>query len=195
MEHIISTFADLGNWIYLIVFLGMLIEGNGTLFAAGFLLNRDPSMTPGVLIAAFLGAITEQIFWFWLGWKIRLRESNSPFIAWIIKSSNHFDEHFLKRPKTTLLISKFIYGVHRAAVARAGILGISWRFYFKNNIFIILVWMITLISLGFVVNQSIHLVSDYFEYTGYILLGALILFYLVQHYAVSEKLRKYWRGI
>lgn len=195
MEQLISTFADLGPWIYLVVFLGMLIEGNGTLFAVGFLINRDPSMAPGVIFVALLGALAEQVFWFWLGWKIRLRESSSPFITWIIKSSNHFDEHFLKRPKTTLLISKFIYGIHRAAVARAGILGISWGYYFKNNIPIIFIWMIILGSLGFAVNQSIHLVSYYFEYTGYILLVVLILFYIIQRYAVSEKLRKYWRNI
>lgn len=189
----LNYLAGLGNWLYLFVFLGMLIEGNTTMFIVGFLLSLQALNAFALLSVAFAGALLEQFFWFWLG--IKIKKSSSKIAKWIINASNHFDEHFIHRPKTTLLVSKFIYGIHRAAIARAGVLGIKTREYIQHIIPVLLLWMLIIGGVGFVIKESLSWMGRYFRYAEMILLGILIAVILIQRFVISGKLKEVWKRI
>lgn len=191
-----SLFNSIIHWTegaYLLIFVGMLIEGNITMFAVGFLLN-NPAINPfGLVFTALLGAYTEQFFWFWFGSQIK--NSNSRFANWLIKKSNHFDDHFLHRPKTTLLLSKFIYGVHRAAIARAAVLEINIKTYLKHITPVMLLWFLVIGGIGYGLGQSYGLIQKYFKWAEFLLLGVVIFVFVLQRYVISGKLRKIWKRI
>ncbi len=194
MENLLLSIGEWGDWIYLLIFFGMLIEGNATMLIVGFLLSSQTNLSGfGFILAAFLGTSIEQIFWFWFGKK--LKNSQSKLVQWVVKSSGHFDRHFIHQPKLTLFVSKFIYGVHRAAIARAGIVGIGCKEYAKQVLPVLILWMLTIGTAGYAIKRSFNLLDQYLQYTEFILLGILVLIILLQRFVLSGKLKELWNRL
>jgi membrane protein DedA with SNARE-associated domain len=193
MESLINYILGWHDGLYILIFLGMLIEGNTTMFIVGFLLNAGNFNPLALMLTAFAGAWAEQFFWFWFG--RRLKDSPSRFAAWLIEKSSHFDKHFFHRPKTTLLLSKFIYGAHRAAIARAAVLGIKFKHYVGHMLPVLLFWMLIVGSLGYGVKRSFSLIDSYLQWAEFALLGMVILIFLFQRYVLTGKLKDVWKKL
>ncbi len=114
---------------------------------------------------------------------------------WIIKKSNHFDEHFLRRPKVTLLLTKFVYGVHRAAIARAGVIGIPGKIYAKHILPIMVFWLVVMGLLGYALSKSFSLLDSYMHYAELVVLGLVLLIIILQRVVFSGKLKNLWRKL
>lgn len=171
------------------VFIGMILDGNTILLIIGFLLNTGEKSAPIILILiAFLGAIIENIIWYQIGAK--MKNHNSKIAKWIVEKTDNFDEHLVKRPMATMLISKFIYGVHRAAIARAGILGDGVKNYLEQIIPVILLWMGIFLSTGFVLGAAFSFAKEYIGYAEFGLLGIFVLLIIINRFIVSKKLER-----
>ncbi len=191
--EIFNSFLANSPLPYGLIFLGMLVEGNATMLVVGFLISEGKFSWPALILAAFLGSVVEQFFWFWFG--KRLKNSNTKIAKWIIEKSNHFDEHFLHRPKTTLLFTKFIYGVHRAAIARAGVIGIPGKTYAKHIFPIMLFWLAVMGALGFGLSKSFSLLNNYIHYAEIFVLGLLFVIVVLQRLIFSGKIKEIWKKI
>ena len=66
-EHL----GDLGSFPYLVIFFAMLLEGNVTLFTSGFLLSQGVFNPILLFTSVFLGAMAEDVIWFWFGLKVK----------------------------------------------------------------------------------------------------------------------------
>ena len=190
MDIIILNYLQmLKGWSYLVIFLGMLLDGNITLLVLGFILNNTyGNYSFLLLIPAFLGAVLESIIFYNLG--ARIKNSPSKIILWAIEKTNHFDEHFLKRPKITLFLSKFIYGAHRASIIRIGILEPNFKKYLKAAIPVDILWMGILTSVGIGLKITFHLLKEYLKYAEIIFLLIIISLILFQKLFIAKKIKE-----
>lgn len=186
-------FPDWGFFPYLLIFVGMLIEGNATMLVVGFLISAGRYNPVALIVVAVAGSVVEQFFWFWFG--KQLKNSSNRIAKWVIKKSNHFDEHFLHRPKTTLLLTKFVYGIHRAAVARAGVIGIPGKTYAKHILPIMFFWLVVMGLLGYALRKSFSLLDSYMHYAELVVLGLVLLIIILQRVVFSGKLKNIWRKL
>ncbi len=173
--HYLTEYQTLG---YIIIFLGMMIEGDIFLFTAGFLVNRGYFAIDIALLAVFLGTLIGDNLWYVLGEMINEDSLFGRFITRITKS---FDKHLRERTFRTMLITKFAYGVHRPILFRAGMLRLPFKKFIEGDITAIVLWVFLIGGLGYLSSASFILIKHYLRYTELTLLFGLILFILISH--------------
>lgn len=183
-EHL----GDLGNFPYLVIFFAMLLEGNVTLFTSGFLLSQGV-FNPFLLFGAvFLGAMAEDIIWFWFGFKVK--GSTEKTAMWAAKITDPFAKHLVEKTFRTMLISNFVYGIHRAVIFRAGMEKMPIKFFVKQAAATLVIWVVLVGSLGYFAGASVGLLGKYYKYAQVLLLVAVIIFLYIERSVVSKKLRR-----
>ena len=193
-SFIVNYINSWGEWFYVGIILAMLIDGNITVLVVGFL-SSGGAINPffGMLICA-IGGFIEQLLLFWAGFK--LRGNNSLAWAWLTRASTHFDKHFLRRPRLSLFITKFIYGIHRNSLVRVAAMGTPFKKYLEYTVPMLIPWVLILFWVGYSVSKPLFiLLEDYLHYLEFGLLGLLILIILLEHFVLSGKLKKFWEKI
>lgn len=173
--HYLTEYQTLG---YIIIFLGMMIEGDILLFTVGFLTYRGYFDIGIVLLIVSLGIVIGDNLWYVLGEVIKENSIFGRFITRVIKP---FDEHLKKRTVWTIFISKFAYGSHRLTLLRAGMLRLPFKKFIEGDISASVVWILLIGGLGYISSASFFLIRRYLRYSEITLLFGLILFILVSH--------------
>jgi membrane protein DedA with SNARE-associated domain len=154
--------------------------------ASIFLITQGVLQPVVSVILIVLGAIGEQLLWFWVGLKL----GENHFISkWGHKLSHRFDPHLVHRTFHSLAISKFIYGFHRAVLIRSGMLKIGLKKFVKASIPATLIWLSIIGTLGFIFSASLGVLKYYLKY-GELVLLLIILIFFVADYFVSKRLAK-----
>lgn len=172
--------------IYLLIFLAMVFDAALTVFAAIFLAVSGALLIIPTIIVLFLGTLGEQMLWYWVGkhlgrWKKLMSLLDGP--------AKPFDKHLINRPAHTLTLSKFIYGIHRAMLVRAGMLHIEFRRYAKIAAVSSSLWLLVLglFAVGF--SASYQVLKEYISYAELIPLGFVVIYFIVD-IVISRKLKK-----
>ncbi len=173
--HYLSEYQTLG---YIIIFLGMMIEGDILLFTVGFLTHRGYFGLDMALLAVFLGVIIGDNLWYVLGEVIN---ENSVFSRFVTRLTKPFDEHLKGRIFRTIFITKFAYGLHRPTLLRAGMLKLPFKKFIEGDIIASIFWIFIIGGLGYLSSVSFFLIRRYLRYTELTLLFSLILFILISH--------------
>lgn len=194
MEFFIDHINSWGQWLYIGIAVAMLIEGNITVLVVGFLASGG-AVNPGYgILSCLAGGFVEQLLWFGVG--LRLKNSRSAFTSELIRASNHFDRHFQHRPRLSLFISKFIYGVHRVSVARVAMLDLPLKKFIKYSLPVLFAWSSILFVIGFSVSKPVlYLFQDYVKLLGFALLGLVIIIVLLERYVLSGRLKEFWNKL
>ena len=176
----------LQSLIYLVIFLAIVFDAAITVFAAMFLLVQGVIAPLPTLIVLVLGVLGEQILWYWIGrrltiWKI--------IVDWSNKIAQPFDKHLINKPLRTLTLSKFIYGIHRAMLVRAGMLKIDFYYYLKAVIFSTVVWLGVLGGLGYGFSESYAALKEYVKYAELIPL-CLVMLYFIVDWLLAKNLKR-----
>lgn len=184
--YILSLAKELGVWLYALIFLATFVEATVTLFAVAFLITAGavPAL-PGVAVVLG-GCFVEDLLWFWVGLHVRRLPTVS---RWVDRITGQFDAHFNGRLFRTLLISKFIYGAHRAVVARAGMLAVPLSRYARAAFLAMAIWFAVILGLAFGVSVSYQAMKDYVRYAELIILGVVVAVFVVE-YVFSKYFRK-----
>lgn len=175
---------------YVIIFLGMMIEGDVTLFTAVFLsrqgiLDLGPSLlvaTGGVLVGDFL--------WFWAGRKLH---ENSRFYRWAMRLAEPFDRHLTDRPYHAMFISKFVYGVGHIVIMRTAALKFKLRRFARIDLPATLFWVVCVAVFAYLAGTSFELFKSSFRFAEFGLLAGLVMLFLIQGvitYEVKKPRRK-----
>ncbi|MDD2753403.1 MAG: VTT domain-containing protein [Candidatus Portnoybacteria bacterium] len=180
----------LGPAIYVFIFAAMVIEGEVFLFAAAFLASQgflSPELT---FLTIFGGAMAGDSLWYWLGHKINHSET---FISrWLVAKTGRFDEHLLNNSLRTIFISKFVYGAHHLMMARAGVIKLKFREFFKDDFLANLAWVAIIGGLGYLSGASFQYVKHYLKFTEYALALGVVLFFiadfLIGRYGLEKKI-------
>lgn len=181
----LTAYRPLG---YLLLFLGMIIEGDAVLFTSSFLAHQGFFEFPFVLVIGLAGALLGDSMWYFIGTK--MNDHTPLFHKWLGRLSRPFDEHLQDRLLHTIFISKFTYGFHHALLARAGALRVPYRKFLKDDILATIPWFIIISVLGYVSSASVGVIGRSLRSVQILLLIAVVIFFVLWHFFVTKKLKK-----
>ncbi len=180
--------SSIVRMLYLLIFLGMLFEGDLFLFTSFFLARTGVFNLGYLIIICFVGAFLGD-----LGWRALGRHRFPIFTRvypWVERLTKPFANHLLNRPLRTLAISKFTYGLHRAVLIRSGMLPIPLGEFIKDDLLAIWLWGLPIALVGYFSGHLFFLIRYYLRYAEISLVLALVLFYLVSHYLSAMSRQK-----
>lgn len=159
---------SLGLWIYLLIFLAVMIEGDLVLFAVLFLAKAGLLNLWGTMGVIVLGVLIGNRLWYELGLLFYKKEGN--FNRVVNRFSGRFDAKLTEHPKKTLFVSKFLYGMHRWVLIRAGMIRVPVWTFFQADVIATAFWLVLVCALAFTFNLALPHMVKYFRY-GEIILG------------------------
>lgn len=172
--------------IYLAIFLLVVFDAAITVFAAMFLLVQGVISPLPTFIVLVLGVQLEQLLWYEVGRRLGSWER---LMVWLDKPARPFDKHLVSKPLRTLALSKFIYGIHRAMLVRAGMLKIDFKRYFYIALVCTALWLGVIGSLGLAFSGSYEALKRYIKYAELVPLG-LVIFYFIVDWRIARRLKK-----
>ncbi len=182
MESLLLSY--LNSWEplgYLIIFLGMMVEGDFIMFTAAFLAHQGILGFVPAFLSALWGMILGDNLWYSLGLKIRNSSRFSFITAWAEQNAKRFDERLIKNPLRAIFIAKFTYGFNRAILIRAGMLRLKWRKIEQSDILATLLWMAIVGGLGYFASASFSLVKHYLRFAEVALVLGLFIFFCAEN--------------
>ncbi len=175
--HYISTYPFSG---YFLLFLGMIIEGDIALFASGFLVHEGFMKTSWALGVVLLGALSSDVLW--RSWGVRLREKNNGLSGWVERIAGPFDQQILEHPLRTILITKFVYGIHRPILLRSGMLNLSKKYFWRADIPALAIWILVIGGIAYGASSSLVLVKEYLKFGEIALACGLVLLIIIERF-------------
>ena len=178
--------AHFGLAVYAILFFGMFLEANLTTMASAFLITHK-ILHPGLVVLAVVGgAFSEQYGLYFAGWYLGNRQRLAGYIN---KHAARYDRHFTEKIFRSLLISKYVYGLHRAVLLRAGMLKVPVGTFTRATLRSTAIWLASFFTLGLIFSASYNTIKHYISYGEISLLIIVIIFFILE-YLISRRFRK-----
>ncbi len=188
MHGTLAQFLADSPFGYIVVFFGMILEGDVFLFTAAFL-TEEGYFHPGIIaITVYAGVILGDLFWYALG--LWLDTSSTFLTRWAKRIVKPFEGGLQRRPLHTIFISKFTYGFSHAVLMRAGSLRIPLKKFFKIDAISSLGWMAVVGGLGYFSGASFSLIKHYLKVAEIALLFVLVAFFVVWHLIINRSREK-----
>lgn len=166
--------------VYVFFTLGMLVEGLLFALAVMFLITTKAVDPLPAIVSVAIGAMLEQ----WLLYHTGARLTNFPRITkWVNKVAERFDEHITQHTLRTLMVSKFIYGVHRAILIRSGMLKIPRQQFFKASLVSTTFWLAVIGFASYYFSSYLLRFSKYWSFFDLLPFGLIIVFLLLERLA------------
>ncbi|MCX5478306.1 DedA family protein [Kaistia geumhonensis] len=152
MMHWIDQF--LATYGLIVVYLGVIIEGDSVLLAAGFLAHQGVLHPTGVFLAAFAGSLTGDQVLYYIGRYARdsrlvKRQSARPAFARVLD--------LIHRHRVPFILSfRFIYGVRTISPIAIGIAGVPPLLYTVLNVVAAAAWAALITAIGYLFGQLIE---------------------------------------
>lgn len=180
------SFLHLGVWTYVILFFAMFFDANLMIVIGIFLISAGRLNSWAIASVIISGAFLEQLTWFGVG---RLMKKSSLLSRWASKVMGKYDVHLVNRSVHSLLLTKFIYGTHRATLLRYGMLDITLSKFAKSSAVAVVFWLGVMALFGFAFSFSYLALKTYLKYAEFGLLAIVIIFFSAQYF-VSKSLEK-----
>lgn len=164
---------------YIIVAIGMFIEGDVVLFAAAFVASFGYLALDNLAMTVFISMLFGDAVWYSLGKWIGKR-AGSKTMKWVARVTAPFDTHIKTRPFHTIFLSKFAYGFHHAILLRAGSLKIPYPNLLRADIIATFVWMLIIGSIGYGAGAWLSTYKEYVRDAQLLLLFAIIAFVVIE---------------
>ncbi len=188
MEYFFLSY--LTSWqplAYILIFLGMFLEGDLILFTAAFLIHQGILHPVPVIMTVLWGMLLGDNLWYTLGLKFRNRYPS--LNQWAEKLAAPLDDKLKNELFQTIFIAKFTYGIRSAILFRAGALKIKWQKIEPADILATLLWMIIIGTLGYLSSASLSYLKPYLRFGEIALLLGLLIFFGLE-YLITKKSKK-----
>lgn len=163
---------------YVLAPIGTTLEGDGVLFATGYLTYQGLYQPVCMFLTVWVGTTMGDLLWYALG---RHLEGKHNFIVnWLKNITRPLGPHLESRPFRTLFLSKFVYGVNHALLAKAGSMGFPKKKLFIYNLIAIFLWVVIIGGLGYISSASVRSVRHYIKYTELGLLAGLCILFITE---------------
>lgn len=174
MHPIVFSELQHYHWLgYFLAPLGTTLEGDGVLFAAGYLTSQGVYEPFCMFVALWIGTTLGDMLWYELG--KYLEGKDNLIVRWLKKATNPIGPHLESRPFRTIFLSKFLYGINHALLAKAGSMQFSKQKLLRYNLLAIFLWVAIVGGLGYIGGASVHSIGHYVHYTELGLLAGLLL--------------------
>lgn len=185
--------AFLVHYGLIVVYLGVIIEGESVLIAAGFLAHQGVMNPLAVFLAAFAGSVTGDQLLFYLGRhfadrRMVQRQVSRPLFAKVL-------ERIQANPVVFILSFRFIYGVRTISPIALGVARVSPSLYAVLNIVSAAIWAALFTAVGYLFGQTIERFSGKLHVghkliiAGALCLGVLIVFGLARGWFARRQSR------
>jgi len=172
--------ASIGWAAYLLIFFLMFFEGDALIFLSVYLTNQGYLELEILVPVIFAAAVVGDSLWFKFGGYL---ERRSPFVhKWFGKATTPINDRLARKPKTTLFLSKFMYGLNRVTMVRAGAISMRYKTFLKTDMFTIICWISLIGGIAFFTSVSLDLFRHYFKYAQFTILGVIVLLYVFMHF-------------
>jgi len=186
MEHIsigaIRHFTEIhAITIYLIIYLGIIAEGDLVVILAGILSYLGSLNLLVAFLAIILGGASKSFLGYTIGSYLNKRHSQNNFIQKIERRLSYFFPYFEKRPFWSIFISRFfLFGIGWFTLIFAGLKKIPLRTYIKAEVLSIIVWSTSILAVGYFFGYTALSISrDVRNFMG-LIFAFLILFFLLE---------------
>jgi membrane protein DedA with SNARE-associated domain len=144
----------LGIWGLAAVYLGTVLEGEAVLLVAVLLVEQEVFSLQGIIVAGYLGAITGDLFCFWMG----RRHGRYLLARWPSFGGRVMQvAELLKKHRIIVILGyRFVYGARSAVPAALGMSGISRIFFILLDLCAACAWILGITVLGRVCIRSMR---------------------------------------
>jgi membrane protein DedA with SNARE-associated domain len=177
----ITHFAEVhANLVYLLIALGVIIEGEIMVIIAGIFAHLGSINIYLAFLATIMGGGIKSVMGYSLGYYLQKNHSDKKLVARTENRINYFLPNFLKKPFLSLFLSRFlVLGIYWFALVYAGYKKIDLRTFIKAEASSLIVWAIGMLSIGFFFSYTALSISrDVRKFIGIILVFFIMFFIL-----------------
>ncbi|MCX5494982.1 DedA family protein [Kaistia dalseonensis] len=144
----------LATYGLIVVYFGVIIEGDSVLIAAGFLAHQGVMDPYGVFLAAFAGSLTSDQLLYYLGryfadTRLVKKQVERPAFAKVLE--------LIKTHRVLFILGfRFTYGVRTISPIAIGIAGVPAGLYTVLNVSAAIVWAALITGIGYLFGQLIE---------------------------------------
>jgi membrane protein DedA with SNARE-associated domain len=180
LDQILSL---IGQYGYLIVFLGVLLESAGVplpgetiLIAAGIMVQQGHIDLGDAIVFGVLGAVAGDQIGYWVG-----REGGRPFVLrwgrYVLVTPERLaraERFFARHGGKAVFLARFVAGLRVFGPLVAGISRMHWRTFFLYNALGGAVWATAAVMVGYLLGGSIDVVERWAGRASLLLLGLVV---------------------
>lgn len=180
MNTVIDLLASYG---YLVLFFGVVVEGELFPLAAGALVSYGFMNLYTAIGVTFVGSFMGDVLWFWAArrWGRWLVDRFGCFRWFRRKRLVGLEEHFRTNGKKTLFLTKFIYSFGHSSIVVAGLAGMPPQELYKVSAPASLLWAVLFVLLGHFFGSSFNLLNHTLRdvaWAGAIIFAAMLTLHL-----------------
>jgi membrane protein DedA with SNARE-associated domain len=177
IQHFTASHVEI---IYLLIVLGVIVEGEIIVIIAGILAHLGSVNVYLALLATIVGGGIKSILGYSIGYYLQKNHSDKKLVFQTENRINYFLPNFLNRPFISLFLSRFlILGIYWFALIYAGYKKIHIRTFIKAEISSLVVWALVMLSLGYFFSYTALSISrDIRNFLGIILIFFIMFFIL-----------------
>lgn len=179
------------QYSYLLLFFGVVIEGEIFPLAAGFLVSLGEMDLYLAIFITFVGAFGGDILWFLAArrWGRRFVERFGRFLFLKRERLAYLEEHFRNNGKKTLFVTKFIYTFGHSSIIVAGVAKMNFREFIKVDLVASLIWAILFVFLGYFFGSGFSILKHALRDVTWAAIIILVIIIVLQ-FAVRKKFSK-----
>ncbi len=181
---------------YVLIFLGLIFEGEVTLIAAGILIYLKAVNLPFALIFICLGSLVKTFYAYYLGVFIYKKWNHTRFMKYIERRVSYLLPRFQQKPFFSIFISKFITYLNFSVIVFSGYSKIDFKTYLKAELSASAIWIPGLLALGYFFGYTAlsvsHEVWRFSLITALLIIGFILFIKLITWiYELFEEFQEY----
>jgi membrane protein DedA with SNARE-associated domain len=167
--------------IYIIIYLGVIAEGDIVVILAGILSYLGSLNLLIAFLCIIIAGASKSFLGYTIGSYLQKHHSNNNFIQKIERRLCSFLPYFDKRPFWSIFISRFfLFGIGWFTLIFAGFKKIPLKTYLKAEVPSIIVWSTSILALGYFFGYTALSISrDVRNFMG-LIFAFLIMFFLLE---------------
>jgi membrane protein DedA with SNARE-associated domain len=180
--NLIRHFAsDNASTVYLLIFLGMIIEGEVVVVIAGIFAHLGSLNIYWIILFIVIGGSIKSALVYGIGRYLQKNHSSNKFLCKTEKRINYFLPNFLNKPFLSIFLSRFlILGMHWFALVFAGYKKIKLKTYIKAEASSLVVWSTLMLSIGYFTSFTALSISHDVRKFLIIVLAGFIAFFILE---------------
>jgi membrane protein DedA with SNARE-associated domain len=134
---------------YVLIFFGLIFEGEVTLISAGILIYLGALNMPLTLFLVLTGSLVKTFYCYYLGKFIHKKWNHTKCFKYIEKRVYYFLPNFEQKPFWSIFVSKFIMWLNFSVIIFAGYSKVNFKTYLKAEVLSTLIWVPAMLVLGY----------------------------------------------
>lgn len=144
---------------YLIIFFGVMIEGEGIILISSVFAAQGHLSWFWLAIAAIGGTIIGDLFWFEMGKHLKGTRLGCWLDRRYERTGEWINDWIVSRYHWYAIVSKFMYFTNRPTIFLAGWHGFDGKKFLKITIYATLVWAAIILGFGYLFGYTIGLIG------------------------------------